>query len=443
MENGGIKKERAETTDGSGDENIDNKTHSRRVFIELLAPNKKKTTLLMARIQLYTDHNTTSGNHESMGRVELNSPQFPGGESQMSFNVYKGRLSGSEACLAELHNSASSNGFFKDYYNGSKMVPWYSKRIRMLTAFLILFIALCLVMTGLFVWRVLYYDTKEDGVSEVTPGITELPVVAPRPDTCPVRAKAVPLTIIPKNIKDTLSEIERELETKINNDTVSILANVVYMDQVIWQRSFGKMNRSNPQAPELSSRTVFPIASVSKVFTALMLYKMYHDKHVKTLDDSFKTYVPTFSIKDPFNSHDITLREIVSHMSGLPRESPCFPEADGTIVCPGNNSIMLERIRNLSLIVQPGTKVSYSNLGFGLLGQGLAFSQNASFEEWMKNNIFDPLEMYDSGFQLTREIRQKIPVGYLRKHPLEPVDWGWASPAGGMFTSIEDIAKVQ
>jgi len=40
-------------------------------------------------------------------------------------------------------------------------------------------------------------------------------------------------------------------------------------------------------------------------------------------------------------------------------------------------------------------------------------------------------------------IRQKIPVGYLRKHPLEPVDWGWASPAGGMFTSIEDIAKVQ
>jgi len=45
----------------------------------------------------------------------------------------------------------------------------------------------------------------------------------------------------------------------------------------------------------------------------------------------------------------------------------------------------------------------FSNLGFGLLGQGLAFSQNASFEEWMKNNIFDPLEMYDSGFQLTRE----------------------------------------
>ena len=40
-------------------------------------------------------------------------------------------------------------------------------------------------------------------------------------------------------------------------------------------------------------------------------------------------------------------------------------------------------------------------------------------------------------------MRQKIPVGYLKKLPLEPVEWGWASPAGGMFTSIEDIAKVK
>lgn len=40
-------------------------------------------------------------------------------------------------------------------------------------------------------------------------------------------------------------------------------------------------------------------------------------------------------------------------------------------------------------------------------------------------------------------MRQKIPVGYLKKVPQEPVEWGWASPAGGMFTSIADIAKVK
>ena len=39
-----------------------------------------------------------------------------------------------------------------------------------------------------------------------------------------------------------------------------------------------------------------------------MLYKLYHQKKVKTLDDPFKKYVPKFAVKDPFDSHDITLR---------------------------------------------------------------------------------------------------------------------------------------
>lgn len=45
------------------------------------------------------------------------------------------------------------------------------------------------------------------------------------------------------------------------------MANVVYMDEVIWERSFGTMNNSNPAAPKLSSSTMFPIASVTKVLT--------------------------------------------------------------------------------------------------------------------------------------------------------------------------------
>ena len=52
-------------------------------------------------------------------------------------------------------------------------------------------------------------------------------------------------------------------------------------------------------------------------------------------------------------------REIVSHMSGLPREAPCFPNADKSTVCTTNNSVMLERIKDLSLVVRPGNKISY------------------------------------------------------------------------------------
>lgn len=44
------------------------------------------------------------------------------------------------------------------------------------------------------------------------------------------------------------------------------------------------------------------------LFQALMLYKLYYEKKVKSLDDPFKKYMPRFSIKDPFNSHETVLR---------------------------------------------------------------------------------------------------------------------------------------
>ncbi|KAL9966146.1 hypothetical protein ACROYT_G024171 [Oculina patagonica] len=403
------------------------------------SPDNKKPAVMMARLQLHPDPNTNAANNQ-LAKFEPESPQSPGAESQMSFNVYEARFSGSDdTCLGALPNSASTIGFLPDHHTkGSRMVPGYSRKIQRLSVCLVLFIAVSLVMTGLFVWRTFYYDSEDNAV-ETKVLIKEGPVVAPPKNDCPVRAKAVPLTTLPKSIQDTLSQIEEHLmKANAKDKTVSIMANVVYMDQVIWERSFGKMNQSNPTSPKPSSKTVFPVASVTKVLTALMLYKLYHEKKVKSLDDPFKKYMPRFSIQDPFNSHETVLREMVSHMSGFPREAPCLSKKEGNL-CPHNNTVMLERIKNLTLIAQPGNKVSYSNLGFGLLGQGLALSQNTSYEDWMQKNIFDPLEMNDSGFKLTPE----IPLGYLGNNSLDPIEWGWANPAGGMFTSLADIAKLE
>lgn len=82
----------------------------------------------------------------------------------------------------------------------------------------------------------------------------------------------------------------------------------------------GIAEKDNPSLPSLtymdiSKNEIFnSFISESTIFLffihiqALMLYKLYHEKKVKTLDDPFKKYLPSFSIKDPFKSHDITLR---------------------------------------------------------------------------------------------------------------------------------------
>lgn len=408
----------------------------------LKASDEQKGTLSMTRLQLHPDPNMDTDNR--LGKLEPESPQSPGAESQMSFNVYDAKISGRDSFLGALPSSASTIGFWSGHHSKGKMdnftVRAYSKRIRQLTLFLAVFIIVSMVMTALFVWRMSYYKL-EDKTDEKR-HLEQKPIVAPR-SACPVRAEAVPLEPLPISIEEALIEIERALkEANTKDDTIAIMANVVYMDKVIWERSYGKMNRSSPSAPNLSSKTVFPVASVTKVFTALMLYKLYYEKKVKSLDDPFKKYMPKFSIKDPFNSHEIVLREMVSHMSGIPREAPCLKEMKENL-CPENNTVMLDRIKNLTLVAEPGNKVSYSNLGFGLLGQGLALSQNVSYEEWMQKSVFDPLGMHDSGFKLTPKLRQRIPVGFLGKDSLQPFEWGWANPAGGMFTSLEDLAKLE
>ena len=132
------------------------------------------TLLLKAGLRLHPGcSNMNTDNHERLGRVDLNSSQSPAADWQMSISVYQCKLSGSEACLGEPHSSANANSFLRDRCNEIKMVPWYSKRIRMLTAFLILFILLSLVMTGLFVWRVIYYG-NDDEITVESSHITEV-----------------------------------------------------------------------------------------------------------------------------------------------------------------------------------------------------------------------------------------------------------------------------
>ena len=118
---------------------------------------------MMARLQLRPDSNTSTNGQ--LAKFEPESPQSTGAESQMSFNVYEARFSSGsdESCLGALPNSPSTIGFLPDHLtNCRRMVPGYSKRIRQLTACLVLFIAVSLVMTGLFVWRAFYYESKDN-----------------------------------------------------------------------------------------------------------------------------------------------------------------------------------------------------------------------------------------------------------------------------------------
>ena len=127
------------------------------------ASDEQKGTLSMTRLQLHPDPNMDTDNR--LGKLEPESPQSPGAESQMSFNVYDAKISGRDSFLGALPSSASTIGFWSDHHSKGKMdnftVRAYSKRIRQLTLFLAVFIIVSMVMTALFVWRMSYYKLED------------------------------------------------------------------------------------------------------------------------------------------------------------------------------------------------------------------------------------------------------------------------------------------
>jgi CubicO group peptidase (beta-lactamase class C family) len=225
------------------------------------------------------------------------------------------------------------------------------------------------------------------------------------------------------------------------------------MGSEIWARGYGVKSKAESSGPP-DHDTIFRIGSISKVFSALVMYQLYDRGLVKSLDDPLSDYCPRFSMLNPFNSRNITLRQIASQMSGLPREAPCTAVVteDGTInACPQTTDEILDRLQDVSLMFPTWTIPSYSNLGFSLLGHCLVghFFPSMTYEEYVFQHILEPLELTNTGFNMTKSVVEKMAVGYWipavggqgsEEAPL--VDLGWIGPTGQMYSTTADLNKM-
>ncbi len=168
------------------------------------------------------------------------------------------------------------------------------------------------------------------------------------------------------------------------------------------------------------------------------------DAGLLALDDEIRKFLPSFRIQSPYppSRRGITLRQLATHLGGIPRESPCasFEECDQTV------DEALAKIANLSIIVPPDTIPIYSNLGFDILGHTLATINNVSYEDLIDKTIINPLGLTDTGVNITRAPHAQLALPYLDdKLPCGLAclqDFGWSDPCGAMYSSVADIGKV-
>ena len=258
---------------------------------------------------------------------------------------------------------------------------------------------------------------------------------------CPQLPTLLPLPKpTPERITSVFQKLESALSALIDEESSlpAISMNVFYQDTILWSGHFGSKVYKQPKKKPDNS-TVYRIGSVTKIFPVLMMYKLYEEGKVSSIDDPLSKYAPNFGIKNPYTNENITLREIASQMSGLPREAPCL------ISCNTTSAEQLALLKNRSLILPPWVQPSYSNLGYALLGRLLTENllQNETFESWTEKNILKPLGMVNSGFEITDEVKKNIAYPYLPKGKRMPfMEIGWLAPAGQMYSTIDDLAKL-
>jgi D-alanyl-D-alanine-carboxypeptidase/D-alanyl-D-alanine-endopeptidase len=176
---------------------------------------------------------------------------------------------------------------------------------------------------------------------------------------------------------------------------------------------YGTVSKTAEEAPD--GKTVFEIGSVTKVFTALLLADMARHKLVG-LDDPIHKHLPDSAISSPPDERPITLVDLATHTSGLPR----LPD---NLLVPGvvdarnpyahyTADHLYAFLAKRSLVRPADAPVSYSNLGMGLLGHLLARRAGTSYENLVVQRICSPLGMNDTRIELSDELRARLAQGH-------------------------------
>lgn len=198
-----------------------------------------------------------------------------------------------------------------------------------------------------------------------------------------------------------------------------------------------------PQGSEtFDGTTLFEIGSISKVFTALILSDMVNKGQV-ALDDPAEKYLPAGHHMPERNGRQITLKDLSTHMSGLPRLPDNMPMGDPEDpYADYSEALMLAFLDGYQLPRDIGEKYEYSNLGVGLLGYLLARAAGSDYETLLHERITGPLGMSDTAVTLTPAQAQRLaPAFDMYMRPAKP----WVLPtlmgAGGIRSSADDMLK--
>ncbi len=234
------------------------------------------------------------------------------------------------------------------------------------------------------------------------------------------------------------SLVERTMKTF---DVPGIAVAIVKDDKVIHSKGYGVRSLNTKQ--KVDSNTLFGIASNSKAFTTAALGILIDEKKL-SWDDKVIDYIPEFRLYSPYVTGEFTIRDLLTHRSGLGLG------AGDLMIWPGSNNFTLKDIiynlRYLKPVSGFRTKFDYDNLMYIVAGEVVARVSGMSWEEFIETRIMRPLEMTGSAASFSRlknksnVIDPHVPIdGKVQVIEREFSEVGDA--AGGIYSNLTDMCK--
>lgn len=195
------------------------------------------------------------------------------------------------------------------------------------------------------------------------------------------------------------------------------------------------LDQPEPVEPD----TPFPVASVSKTFTATAMMRLVADQRVE-LNAPVQRYLPEFTLADPAAAAQITVLNLLNHTAGLDWRTRDEPDDSDRAL-----SRYVEALRDQHLIAAPGARVSYSQTGYNVAGRIIEVVTGATYEQAIATLLLEPLRLRHSTFAARESISGPVSMGHnVSADRTVSAARPWKdtranNPGGGLAASVSDL----